>query len=119
MYNWKKKAFHHKKRDSKNFESNNKSIAVNALFAENDKEEIKQAHIFTVKFFKHNFNHENKILLMINDGNKWHYLAVKRLSYSEELHRTIMVINIIVLTFFIHLEQEINSRRTKMLYGNA
>ena len=30
---------------------------------------------------KHNFNRENQvILLMITDGKKWHYLAVKSLS---------------------------------------
>ena len=30
---------------------------------------------------KHNLIHENQvILLMITDGEKWHYLAVKRLS---------------------------------------
>ena len=30
---------------------------------------------------KHNFKHENQvILLMITDGKKWHYLAVKSLS---------------------------------------
>ena len=113
MNNWKEISFPSQKRDWKKFKSNNKSIALNALFAENDKEEIKQAHIFTVKFSNLNFNCENKILLMINDVNKWHFLAVKKLSYSEELHRTIMVINIIVLTVLIHLEQEINSIRTK------
>ena len=30
---------------------------------------------------KHNFKRENQvILLMITDGKKWHYLAVKKLS---------------------------------------
>ena len=30
---------------------------------------------------KHNFKRENQvILLMINDGKKWHYITVKRLS---------------------------------------
>ena len=30
---------------------------------------------------KHNLTHENQvILLMITDGEKWHYLAVKKLS---------------------------------------
>ena len=35
---------------------------------------------------KHNLKHENQvILLMITDGKKWHYLAVKKLSalYKE------------------------------------
>ena len=37
---------------------------------------------------KHNSNRENQvIILMITDGEKWHYLAVKRLS---ALHRGII-----------------------------
>ena len=36
-----------------------------------------------VHMSKHNQNHESQaILLMITDGKKWHYLAVKELSAS-------------------------------------
>ena len=58
------------------FESNNKSIAVNILFVPYDAEEIRLAYKS-----KHNFKRKNQvILLMITDGKKWHYLAVKSLS---------------------------------------
>ena len=39
-------------------------------------EKIRQAHIS-----KHNLNHENQLILLMNtEGKKWHYLAVKHLS---------------------------------------
>ena len=61
-------------KDWKKFESNNKSIARIVLFIENDKDEIKQAYVS-----KHSSELENKvILLMITDGEKWHYLAIKK-----------------------------------------
>ena len=45
------------------------------MFAENAKEEIKQAYIS-----ENNFNRENKVIhLMITDGEKWNYLAAKNL----------------------------------------
>ena len=57
------------KRDWKKFESNKKSIAHNT-------EKIRHAYKS-----KYNLNCENQvILLMITDGEKWHYLAVKSLS---------------------------------------
>ena len=60
-YNWKEISFPLPVKDWKKFENNNKSIALNVLFAKNYKEEIKQAH----------FNRENKaILLMVMDGKK-------------------------------------------------
>ena len=58
------------------FESNNKSIALNILFVPYNAENIRLAYKS-----KHNFKRENQvILLMITDGKKWHYLAVKSLS---------------------------------------
>ena len=60
----------------KKFESNNKSIALNILFVPYNAENIRLAYKS-----KHNFKRENQvILLMITDGKKWHYLAVKSLS---------------------------------------
>ena len=70
-----------KKKDWKKFELNNKSIALNILYASYKTEEIKHAYVS-----KYNTNHENQVVLsMITDGKKWHYLAVKNcLVYLEE-----------------------------------
>ena len=65
------------KEDWKKFEQNNKEIALNVLFVTHDKKEIELA-------YKSKYNQKRKkqvILLMITDkNNRWHYLAVKRLS---------------------------------------
>ena len=63
-------------KDWKKFESNNKSIALNILYVPYNTEKIK--HTYNSKY---NLNRENQvILLMITDGEKWHYLAIKSLS---------------------------------------
>ena len=60
--------------DWKKFELNNKTIAINILFISYNAE-IRRAYTS-----KHNHKREKKvILLMITDGEKWHYLAVKSL----------------------------------------
>ena len=72
----KKKIFHHKKKTGKKFKSNNKSVALNILLMSYNAENIRLAYKS-----KYNFKRENQvILLMITDGKKWHYLAVKSLS---------------------------------------
>ena len=76
QYNWKEIDFPSRSKDWKKFEQNNKSIALNILFVPYNTEKIR----LTYKS-KHNFKHENQvILLMITDGKKWHYFAVKSLS---------------------------------------
>ena len=73
QYNWKKVNFPSHKKDWKKFELNNKSIALNMLYVPHNAEEIRQAYKS-----KYNLNRENQIiLLIITDGKKWHYLAVK------------------------------------------
>ena len=63
-------------KELKKFELNNKSIALNILFLPYNTKKIRPAYKS-----KHNFNRENQvILLMITDGKKWHYLAIKSLS---------------------------------------
>ena len=60
----------------KKFESNNKSIALNILYVPHNTEKNK-----TCYKSEYNLNCKNQvILLMITDGEKWHYLAVKGLS---------------------------------------
>ena len=54
---------------------NNKSIALNTLYVPYNTKEIK--HAYKSKYIKC----ENQVIfLMITDGKKWHYLAVKILS---------------------------------------
>ena len=64
------------KKDWKKFEVNNKSIALNLLYVPDNTEKIRHA-------YKSKYNLECKnqvILLMITGGEKWNYLAVKKLS---------------------------------------
>ena len=62
-------------KDWKKFESNNKSVALNILYVPHNTKEKRHAYKS-----KYNLNSENQeILLMITDGEKWFYLAVKSL----------------------------------------
>ena len=73
QYNWNEIDFPSHSKDWKKFESNNKSIALNILYVPHNTEKVRVAYKS-----KHNEKRENQvILLMINDGKKWHYLAVK------------------------------------------
>ena len=59
--------------DWENFEQNIESIALNVLFASENKDEIT-----LVYKSEHNLKQENKVLLlMINDNEKYYYFAVK------------------------------------------
>ena len=76
QYNWNEIDFPSTGKDWKKSESNNKSIALNILYVPHNTEKI--CHAYKSKY---NLTHENQvILLMITDGEKWHYLAVKSLS---------------------------------------
>ena len=58
------------------FEKNNKSIALNILYVPYNTKGIRHAYNS-----EYNFERENHvILLIITDGEKWHYFAVKSLS---------------------------------------
>ena len=72
-YNWKEPNLSEEPKDQEKLESNKKPIALNFLFLSHHKEEIKQTYISN-----HDLNRENKVIpLMINNGKKWQYLAVK------------------------------------------
>ena len=74
-YNWRGIEFPTKPSNWKRYEENNSSIALNILFVPNNTKDIRLAYKS-----KYNGKCENKvILLMIGDGEKWHYLAVKNL----------------------------------------
>ena len=62
-------------KDWKKFELNNKSIAFNILYILYNADKIRHAYKS-----KHVKRKNQVILLMIIDGKKWHYLAVKKLS---------------------------------------
>ena len=60
----------------KKFEEDNKTIALNILYVPHNTEQIRLA-------YKSKYNHKHKnqlIFLMITDGKKWRYLAVRSLS---------------------------------------
>ena len=79
-YNWKDIDFPSTSKDWKKFELNNE-IALNTLYVPHNTRKIHVAYKS-----KHNLTRENQIiLLMITDGEKWHYLTVKTyLDYLEE-----------------------------------
>ena len=63
-------------RDWKKFEENNKSISLNILYVSHNTKQIRLA-------YKSKYNHKcnnQVVLLMITDGEKWHYLTVRSLS---------------------------------------
>ena len=74
-YNWKDIDFPAMSKDWKKFESNNE-IALNILYVPHNTKKINIAYKS-----KHNLTREKQvILLMISNGEKWHYLTVKNLS---------------------------------------
>ena len=76
QYNWNDIDFPSTSKDWKNFEVNNESIALNILYVLHKTRKISLAYKS-----KHNLPREKQvILLMIIDGEKWHYTAVTRLS---------------------------------------
>ena len=59
-----------------NILSNNKSVALNIIYVPHNTEKIRHAYKS-----KYNLARETQaIILMITDGEKWHYLTVKSLS---------------------------------------
>ena len=76
QYNWKEIDFPSHKKDRNESEKNDKTIALNILYITHNTEEVRHAYKS-----KYNSECENQaVLLMITDGEKWHYLAVKKLS---------------------------------------
>ena len=76
QYKWKEISFPSHKKGWKKFESNNKSNALNVSYVSHNSEEKRYAYKSN-----HNLKRENQvILLMITDGEKWDYLAIKKFS---------------------------------------
>ena len=75
-YNWNDISFPATKKDWNRFEVNNKNVALNILYVPFNTKKIE----ITYKS-KYNLVRDNQIiLLMISNGENWHYLAVKSLS---------------------------------------
>ena len=73
QHNWKDIDFPSHQKYWKKFEKNNATIALDILFVPYNTKEIRAAYKS-----KNNNGRENEvILLMITDGKKWHYLALK------------------------------------------
>ena len=75
-YNWEGIEFPAGPKDWKKFEQNNKTIALNILFVPYNTETIRVAYRSEYK----NKREKQVNLLMITDGNKWHYVAISNLS---------------------------------------
>ena len=74
QYNWKDIDFPHTNKDWRKLELNN-DIALNILYIPHNTKKIQLAYTS-----KNNLKCDKQlILLMITDGEKWHYLAVKNL----------------------------------------
>ena len=74
-YNWKDIDFPSTSKDWKKFELNNE-VALNILYVPHNTKKIEIAYKS-----KHNLTREKRvILLMISNGENWHYLTVKNLS---------------------------------------
>ena len=74
-YNWKDIDFPSTSKDWKKFELNNE-VALNILYVPHNTKKLEIAYKS-----KHNLTREKQIiLLMISDGENWHYLVVKSLS---------------------------------------
>ena len=85
MYNWKGIEFPAGIRDLKRFERNNKTIALNISFAPHNEKTI-------ILAYKSKYNSKRKnqvVLLMITDGKKWHYIALKSERTDDGFNRPI------------------------------
>ena len=109
QYNWNDINFPSTGKDWEKFELNNEPIALNILYVPHNTGQIHLAYRL-----KHNLTREKQvILLMIADGEKWHYTAVKRLS---GLLRVVTGNNnghFYCLNFFTRTEQKINLKNIK------
>ena len=64
-------------KDWKKFEQNNKTIALNVLFISHNTKQIRQA---CISKYNHELANQVILLMITNDNENWHHLAVKSLS---------------------------------------
>ena len=85
QYNWEGIDFPAIIKDWKKFERNNKTIALNILFIPHNTKTINLAYKS-----KYNRKRENQVvLLMITDGEKWHYTVLGSVGTTDGFNRPI------------------------------
>ena len=85
QYNWDGIDFPAGIKDWKKFERNNKTIALNILYVPHNTKTINLAYKL-----KYNRKRENQVvLLMITNGEKWHYIALKSVRTDDGFNRPI------------------------------
>ena len=85
QYNWNSLDFPAGIKDWKKFEQNNKTIALNILFIPHNTKTINLAYKS-----KYNRKRENQVvLLMITNGEQWHYIALKSVRNDDRFNRPI------------------------------
>ena len=83
QYNWKDIELPAGIKDWKNFEKNNSKIALNILQIPHSENNI--THVYKSK---HNHTSKNQVvLLMIAEGEKWHYTALKSEQTEDGFNR--------------------------------
>ena len=85
QYNWKDIDFPPRIKEWKKFERNNKTIALNILSIPHNAKTINLAYKS-----KNNHKRENQVvLLMITNGEQWHYIALKSVRTADGFNRPI------------------------------
>ena len=85
QYNWEGIEFPARIKDWERFEQNNKAIALNILFVPHNEKAINLAYKS-----KYNRKRENQVvLLMITNGEQWHYIALKSQPTDDGFNRPI------------------------------
>ena len=85
QYNWEGIDFPSGIKDWKKFERNNKTIALNILYIPPNTKTINLAYKS-----KYNRKRENQVvLLMITNGEKWHYIALRSVRTDDGFNRPI------------------------------
>ena len=91
LYNWEIIEFPAGIKDWKKFVRNNKTIALNILFVPHNEKTINLA-------YKSRYNHKREnqvVLLMITNGEKWHYIALKSVRIDDGVNRPIRSLSIL------------------------
>ena len=83
FHNWEGIEFPAGIKDWERFEKNNETVALNILQVPHDEKNI--THVYKSK---HNHTRKNQVvLLMITDGEKWHYIALKSEQTEDGFNR--------------------------------